>query len=88
MEAKLALCLILAVVSAEWCKVESFSSGAPLDACSTISPDPNRHGAQPQTSLVPYNIDISQLSDAGGYTPGQTYSCKQIYLSYHLGDDV
>ena len=76
MEAKLALCLILAIVSAEWYGVESFSGGAPSAACSTISPDPAEHRAQPQSSPVPYNIDISQLSDAGGYTPGQTYSCK------------
>ena len=76
MEEKLALCLILAIVSAEWYGVESFSGGAPPAACSTISPDPAEHRAQPQTGPVPYNIDISQLSDAGGYTPGQTYSCK------------
>ena len=76
MEAKLALCLILAIVSTEWYGVVSFSGGAPLQACSTISPDPSQHLGQPQTSQVPYSIGISQLSDAGGYTPGQTYSCK------------
>ena len=36
MEAKLALCLILAIMSAEWYGVESFRVGAPLDACINI----------------------------------------------------
>ena len=71
MEAKLALCLILAIVSFEWHGVESLSGGAPSAACATISPNPSQHSAQPQTSQVPYNINISQLSDAGSYTPGQ-----------------
>ena len=55
-------------------EVMGFSSGAPSGACSTISPDPTRHGANPQTSAVPYTVNISSL--ANGYVPGQSYTSK------------
>ena len=54
--------------------VMGFSGGAPLGACNTISPDPTQHGAPPQTSAVPYTVNISSL--ANGYVPGQSYSSK------------
>ena len=54
--------------------VTGFPSGAPLAACSTISPDPSAHGANPQTSAVPYTVNISSL--ANGYVPGQSYASK------------
>ena len=59
-------------------QVSSFSMGAPIDACDTLSPNPTRHGAQPQTTEVPYIIDLSPFDDNGTleYSPGQTYTCK------------
>ena len=57
----------------------SLSTGAPLAACDTLSPDPTRHGAQPQTTDVPYSIDLDQFCTDGfySYIPGQTYTgCK------------
>ena len=57
--------------------VESYSDGAPSDACGTLSPDPGRHGAQPQTSPVPYEVDLSALrsgtTNTYCYVPGETY---------------
>ena len=73
------LSLILAILSVGWQGVESFSGGAPLGACNTLSPDPSGHqNAQPQTTQVPYSVDLSPFTSAGGYTPGQTYTCKAI----------
>ena len=56
--------------------VRAFSDGAPLGACSTLSPDPSRHGANPQSSPVPYTIDLAVFDDGNGslsYQPGMTY---------------
>ena len=48
------------------------STGAPTEACSTITPNhsPNTASGDP----VPYTVNISSLS--GGYMPGQTYTSK------------
>ena len=54
--------------------VMGLSSGAPESACSTISPDPNRHNADPQTSEFPYYVNMSSL--ANGYVPGRSYPSK------------
>ena len=54
--------------------VMGFSSGAPSGACTTISPDPARHGAPPQTVDFPYYVNISSLDN--GYVPGQSYPSK------------
>jgi len=54
--------------------VMGFSSGAPSGACSTISPDPSQHGANPSTDPFPYNFNFSSL--ANGYVPGQSYASK------------
>ena len=58
--------------------VESLSGGAPAEACETLSPDPDSHMAQPQTTPVPYVVNISSLYDGGRYVydPGETYTCK------------
>ena len=57
--------------------VESFSSGAPSGACGTLSPNPTRHGADPQTTPVPYEVDLSALrngnTDTYCYIPEETY---------------
>ena len=55
--------------------VESRSTGAPAGACATLTP---QHGVTPQTSPVPYEVDISSLSNGNGgysYSPGQSYMC-------------
>ncbi len=64
--------------------VECFSSGAPLEACGTLSPLPAGHGAQPQTTPVPYELDLSSLLDENGdfsYVPGETYTCTYLCRS-------
>ena len=57
--------------------VESRSDGAPADACGTLSPDPAQHGAEPQTSRVSYEVDLSSLRNGATnsycYVPGETY---------------
>ena len=52
--------------------VVGFPSGAPASACSTISP--NHMNTSPQTSAVPYTVNISSLTN--GYVPGQSYTSK------------
>ena len=63
--------------------VEGHSSGAPAAACMTLAPDQASHlNAPPQTSEVPYMVDISTLSDGRGgwsYLPGQVYSCERLF---------
>ena len=62
--------------------VEAFPTGPPSEACPTISPDPDFHLAQPQTSPVPYELDLSALLDDDGglsYIPGDSYPSKSIY---------
>ena len=59
--------------------VESFGTGAPAGACGTLSPDPAQHGADPQTTPVPYEVDLSALRNGTTnnycYVPGETYEC-------------
>ena len=56
----------------------AYSSGAPSQACSTLTPG---HGGLSQSSPSPYNLDLSifNLYSDGNYyyIPGQTYQCKQ-----------
>ena len=52
-------------------------SGAPASACGTLTPNAFFHGG-PQDTPVPYEVDISALSDGSGgfeYVPGQQYQC-------------
>lgn len=61
-------------------QANGFPFGAPMSACGTLAPNPFAHGAPPQTSPVPYEVDISALSDGNGgfeYVPGQLYQCTQ-----------
>ncbi|XP_064401973.1 uncharacterized protein LOC135347821 isoform X2 [Halichondria panicea] len=78
------LCAVAVLLSIIY-QVDCFSSGAPGAACSSLSPDPTRHGAPPNTNSVPYNIDVSAF-DVGGslfYEPGNTY---QITLRGNSGE--
>ena len=71
--------LLLFLVCLTPLEVASFSTGAPNPACSTLSPDPIFHGAPPQTSQVPFTLNISDLETPSGsfeYVPGQTFTCK------------
>jgi len=56
--------------------VISFPTGAPLEACSTVTPN---HPATAQNSTNPYSIDLSVFDDGSGgfrYLPGRTYQCE------------
>jgi hypothetical protein len=56
---------------------EGFGIGAPSEACSTLSPSSVDHGADPQSTPPPYEIDLARLPSENGdysYTPGETYS--------------
>ena len=71
--------LILLAALPWWNPVEGHSSGAPVQACTNLSPDANQHGAAPRTSAVPYEVDLSDLSDGNGsfsYVPRKVYQCK------------
>ena len=74
---KLVLCLALLVsISSLTVLVEGLSTGAPVAACDTLSPNPIGHEAGPQGSAVPYSIDISAFLENGTYSyyPGRTYT--------------
>ena len=76
------LYLSLVIAGFGWKGVKSFSLGAPSAACDNLSPNPTQHGAPPQTSAVPYSIDLSSLNDPTSgqpaYSPGQTYTRKYV----------
>ena len=60
------------------CEVECLSSGAPAAACQTLTPLLPQHIEPPQTSQVPYEVDIAALDDGNdgfSYVPGETYTC-------------
>ena len=62
--------------------IESFPSGAPIMACDTLTPIINQagHARPPQTTAVPYMINLTPFNDSGTleYNPGRTYTCKLI----------
>ena len=75
-QAVLGFASLLVAALCNWRCVYSFPTGPPASACSTLSPD---HGATPQESSSPYQVDLSSLQDAGGglsYEPGETYLSK------------
>ena len=77
--------VIFLVAASIFSTVECFPSGPPAAACATLSPNPTVHGAQPQTSPVPYAINLSALDDGNGgfsYEPGMTY--RREYRSTSL----
>ena len=65
-----------------WDLVASNSAGPPPDACGTLAPQILAHGAPPQTSPVPYEIDLSELPlDENGnisYIPEESY--ERMYM--------
>ena len=72
-----ALVLLLVIASSGFTEVQARSGGAPAEACVNLTPN---HAGEPQTSPVPYSIDLAQLGE--GYTPGQTYIRKESLLLY------
>jgi hypothetical protein len=67
--------LLLLITASYLDQSEGFPSGAPPEACSTLSPTPFAHGAPPQASTVPYEVDLSAFDDGSGtlsYVPGQS----------------
>ena len=71
-----ALVTVLLLLVSTVVPVISFPTGAPLEACSTVTPN---HPATAQTSTNPYSIDLSVFDDGSGgftYLPGRTYQCE------------
>ena len=60
--------------------VQGLPSGAPSSACSSLTPNPDSHLAEPMDEdSLPYVLNISSLylGDGDyGYEPGEDYSCK------------
>ena len=60
--------------------VHPFSSGAPAAACTTLSPNPTQHGAQPQATDIPYMLNLSSFYDPARdelvYTPNTLYESE------------
>lgn len=75
------LCLSTVIIVAACAYLaDANSAGAPAAACDNLTPN---HGS-PQTSEVPYVIDLTPFEDDGGtlvYTPGRTYTCKIFKMS-------
>ena len=71
--------LLIAVLLNAAAFVSCFPTGAPVSACGTVSPNAASHGAQTQSSQIPYTLNTGTLA-ADGYVPGQTYTCNGIYL--------
>ena len=82
--------LVLCVALTHWGIVSCLSSGAPAGACMTLSPSPapTAHDADPQTTMVPYEVDLSNfINDENGtyyYRPGETYESECDYSTYTL----
>ena len=75
------LVLLLFIAAAIYVStVSGRSTGAPAQACSDLSPSQGAHGAPPQTTTVPYEIDTSVFRDDNSgqllYTPATTYQSK------------
>ena len=70
---QLALLLVLSLTA----KINARSGGAPAEACGTLT---QQHGSNtPQTSTIPYEIDLSVFDSGSGnlfYEPDATYSCE------------
>ena len=58
----------------------SFQTGAPQAACQTLTPDASSHGARPQSTGIPYLLNLSAfydpVTDQMVYTPDTVYNSK------------
>ena len=81
MTGKTALLVLASIVYSRQL-VDGFTSGPPYQACPTLSPFPAAHGGPPQTSSVPYHINLSSLIDESGsfsYEPEVPYK-RKVYV--------
>ena len=77
MQVQCALLLLLSAVGTVHCR----STGAPVEACANIYPDPVLHaGFSQDLSTNPYQLSLSDFDETNGrefyYVPGQQYSCE------------
>jgi hypothetical protein len=86
---KLIPVLALLVTSAS--PIQSFSSGAPTQACADLWPGP-QHGGVPQTSASPFELDMGIFEDLSSadmfavpvtysYAPSTTYNREFVLLA-------
>ena len=61
------------------------STGAPASACLSVSPAIGHGGSTQPLASSPYVLNVSQVTSAGGYTPGQTYTREYEFLSIYIG---
>ena len=57
----------------------SFQTGAPQAACQTLTPDVSSHGAQPQSTDIPYLLNLSAFYDP--VTDQMVYTLDTVYNS-------
>ena len=61
-------------------EASGLSSGAPVSACFSLSPDPIDHDGDPQSSPVPYELanftEVFSINGSLAYKPKKTYVCK------------
>lgn len=77
--------LLLAACIVGPLEVRSLPGGAPSTACNTLTPNPVSHGADPQTTAVPFSLNLTALANADEtgyeYVPGMSYTCMLRYLA-------
>ena len=77
---KLLLVFLLLATTGE---VYTLPTGAPIQACADITPQPGHGSASQDIATIPYTLDISQLLNPDGsgaytYLPGETYTRELI----------
>ena len=73
-----AIAIVLASAIGTLFTCDAFSSGPPIDACTSMAPDPSGHGADPQTSSAPYVVNVTAVGV--GYASGATYHGLPVNL--------
>ena len=80
-----ALLLVAAVILAPWGShvAEGLPDGAPAEACATLAPSAEQHGAGSQITEVPYALNLSSMSDGEdgyAYMPGKSYPSTYVTM--------
>ena len=73
--------LLLMIVLALFERSQSYSTGAPAEACNNIYPIGHANDTESQDlSSNPFHLDFSDLDHSYGgsvyFVPGQSYTCK------------